>query len=145
MTVLSPKSARAQLKTLISTALGATATVKEFLPKDLTPDLPIVAVSTAAYAPERVIQTTRDYPMEFDVWIFRQRRDNTDAVLEAAEDAVDDLVAAVCEVVASNPVASGYWDDLALRGKVEYGYTVVSGIQYRTALLPLMAQTTMAD
>lgn len=145
MSVLSPKVARAQLKALIATALGATATVKEFLPKDLTPDLPIVAVSTAAYTPDRVIQTTRDYPMEFDVWIFRDRRDNTDAALEAAEDAVDDLVAAVSEVIASNPTATGYWDDLALRGKIEYGYTVVSGIQYRTALLPLMAQTTMAD
>lgn len=145
MSVPSPKSARAQLRTLISTALGATVTVKKHLPKDLTTDLPIVAVSTAAYTPDRVIQTTRDYPMEFDVWIFRDRRDNTDAVLDAAEDAVDDLVAAVSEVIAANPTATGYWDDLALRGKIEYGYTVVSGIQYRTALLPLMAQTTMAE
>lgn len=145
MSVLSPKVAREKLRSLLSTALGTTATIKKYLPKELTPELPIVSVSTAAYTPDRVIQTTRNYPMEFDVWIFRDRREATDAALQAAEDAVDDLVAAVSEVIASNPSVDGYWDDLALRSQIEYGYTMVSGIQYRTALIPLMAHTTMAE
>lgn len=145
MTVPSPKSARAQLSSLIGAALGATATVTAYLPKELTPDLPTISISTAEYTPERVIETTRDYPMAFDVWIFCARQTATGTALLAAEDAMDDLVAAVGEVVTSNPVAAGYWDDLALRGRAQYGYTVVNGIQYRTAIVPVLAQTTMGS
>lgn len=144
MTVPSPKTARTYLASLISTALGAAATVTAYLPKDPTPDEPWVAVTSAAYTPERVIESTRDYLMEFDVWVLRDRRDATDAGLLAAEDAVDDLVAEIGEVVAANPAVSGYWDDLALRGKAQYGYTVISGVSYRTAVIPVTAQTTMA-
>jgi hypothetical protein len=134
MSVPSRETRREKLKVLLE-ADGSWQAVYDHQPASFGGQSPIATVHNGGVEfPSETFGGDEDAVMELLVTNY-VKRDEPDA----AEDTLDDLLAAVVDVVKVNRKSAGYWARLEVSGPTEPDYYVVDGVQYRAELIRLQA------
>lgn len=134
MAIANRKTRRDHLQDLLI-AKGNWQEVYKSQPPTFDGQSPVATVhSGGVETPQETFGGDEDVEMELLVTNFVKREE-----VDAAEDALDDLLVALIEVVLANDTAAGYWNDLQIRGATEPDYVMVDGEQYRSESVRVVA------
>lgn len=138
MSAFNRKAVRQQFAGLLSTALtGASLaqSVLRYLPATLGNKSPVVAVAGGGSERERAhlgANTWRTWVyLQVTVFVLYSEDSAGTWTREKAEDRLDDIEAAICDVVMANKTLASYWDALYFDGPSAIdGPLPISGVPY---------------